>query len=357
MFDRMVAFWQMGPWSKAAVTVLLGAALAIGVGALFRTVLTRLTGRTETKLDDVLVTGLRTPVSVTVFAASVWYATHHFAMLEPMPYLLHGVLFSSLVAVWCFAVVQLSTFLLEDLNANVDRYALVTPRTLPLFKLVANLVVFGGGIYFFFLSWDIDVAGWLAGAGIVGIAFGFAAQDTLSNLIAGVFILADAPYQLGDTLQLESGVRGKVTQIGMRTTRLVTLDDVEIIVPNAIMANSTIVNESGGPWVKHRVAAVVGVAYDTDVARARGLMIEVLEGVGGVATHPRPRVQFRAFGASSLELHLLLWVHEPELKWSVLDVVHDRILTRFREEGIEIPFDQVDLNLRGGEGLDALASR
>ena len=76
---------------------------------------------------------------------------------------------------------------------------------------------------------------------------GFAAKDTLANLFAGVFILADAPYKIGDFIVLDGGERGRVTKIGIRTTRILTRDDVEITIPNATIANSKIINESGGP--------------------------------------------------------------------------------------------------------------
>ena len=88
---------------------------------------------------------------------------------------------------------------------------------------------------------------WLASAGVVGIAVGFAAKDTLANLFSGVFILADAPYKIGDYIVLDAtGMRGKVTQIGLRSTRLITRDDVEVTIPNSIMGNSQVINQSGG---------------------------------------------------------------------------------------------------------------
>ena len=130
---------------------------------------------------------------------------------------------------------------------------MVRPRTLPIFDIAARSVILCAAAYFVMLAWHIDVTAWLASAGIIGIAVGFAAQDTLANLFAGVFILADAPYKLGDYLVLENGDRGAVVEIGIRTTRLRTRDDVEIIVPNAVMANSRIVNQSGGPSSGFRV--------------------------------------------------------------------------------------------------------
>ena len=90
------------------------------------------------------------------------------------------------------------------------------------------LIAIALGTYMVLQVWSVDVTGWLASAGIVGIAVGFAAKDTLANLFSGVFILADRPYKLGDYVNLSSGERGKVTHIGIRSTRLLTRDDIEI---------------------------------------------------------------------------------------------------------------------------------
>ena len=157
------------------------------------------------------------------------------------------------------------------MSLHEDRSSLIQSRTAPLFQNISMVVLVGGAVYFLFLAWQINVTAWLASAGIVGIAVGFAAKDTLANLFAGVFILVDAPYSVGDFVNLDGGERGRVTQIGLRSTRLLTRDDIEIIIPNSVMGNTKIINESGGPHEKERIRIKVGVAYgsDIDVVRRR----------------------------------------------------------------------------------------
>ena len=128
--------------------------------------------------------------------------------------------------------------------------------------MTIKMLLIGFGAYVFLMIWGINATAWLASAGVIGIAVGFAAKDTLSNLLSGVAIVADTPYKIGDYVVLDSGERGKVTNLGMRSTRLLTRDDVEITVPNAVIANATIINESGGPWVKHRIRSEVAVYPD-----------------------------------------------------------------------------------------------
>ncbi len=120
-----------------------------------------------------------------------------------------------------------------------------------------------------------DVSGLLAAGGIAGLTIGFAARDTLANLFAGIFIFSDGPYKIGDFITLDSGERGMVTEIGIRSTRLLTRGDIEITIPNAVMGNAKINNESGGPQVKYRIRVRVGVAYGSDVDHIEAVQLQV----------------------------------------------------------------------------------
>ena len=187
---------------------------------------------------------------------------------------------------------------------------------------------------------------WLASAGIVGIAVGFAAKDTIANLLSGVFILADSPYKIGDYIVIDSGERGKVTHIGLRSTRLLTRDDLEINIPNAIIANGKIINESSGRHVKSRTRIAVSVAYGSDLDRVKGLLLKVAAAEQQICTDPEPRVRFRTFGASGLDLELLVWIDDPEIRGRVIDALNTAVYNCFNQEGIEIPFSKQDLYIK-----------
>ncbi len=186
----------------------------------------------------------------------------------------------------------------------------------------------------------------MASAGIIGLAISFAAQDTLSNLFAGVSILADAPYKVGDFVVLETGERGRVTMIGIRSTRLLTRDDVEVTVPNSIMGNTKIINESGGPNEKQRIRVSVSVAYGSDIDQVRSVLLEIAENHSELCATPEPRVRFRNFGASGLDFDLLCWVSEPVLKGKMVDELNCSVYKRFIEEKIEIPYAKQDVYIK-----------
>ena len=224
--------------------------------------------------------------------------------------------------------------------------ALIRTQTRPLFQNLAYIVVLIIAVYLIFRSWNVDMTAWLASAGIAGIAIGFAAKDTLANLFSGVFILADGPYKIGDYVVLDSGERGKVTHIGIRSTRLLTRGDVEITIPNAVMGNTRISNESGGPYEKFRIVVQVGVAYGSDIDQVKAILMDVAEKESEVCTEPEPRVRFRSFGNSSLDVELLCWVESPEVRGRVLDALNTIIYKRFNAENIEIPYSKHDVYIK-----------
>jgi small-conductance mechanosensitive channel len=208
------------------------------------------------------------------------------------------------------------------------------------------ILVVALALYFVLLAWNINVTAWMASAGILGLAISFAAKDTLANLFAGVFILADAPYKLGDFIVLESGERGEVTHIGIRSTRMLTRDDVEITVPNSIMGNVKITNEAGGPHEAYRIRIKVGVAYGSDIDKVHAVLLEVAASQPEVRQTPAPRVRFRGFGDSSLDHELLCWVERPVLRGRVAHLLNTEVYKRFLREGIEIPFPQRDVYIK-----------
>ena len=156
----------------------------------------------------------------------------------------------------------------------------------------------------------------------------------------------DAPYKVGDFIILESGERGVVTDIGLRSTRILTRDDIEITVPNGIIGNGKIVNEAGGPTSHHRIRVAVGVAYGSDIDE----VIEVLSGAAGslpeILKSPAPRVRFRAFGQSSLDFELLGWIARPVDRGRITHELNCAVYKALNKNGIVIPFPQRDLYIK-----------
>jgi len=323
----------------------LGAALITRVIVL--RVVTSVARRTRFKIDNDIVEVLRRPVfwSLILIGVALAYRAWTLESAEGKT-ALDKVLITLAVWLWMKALMRVSDIILDALARRAHEHKWIEPLSLPLYEISAKLVVVGAAVYAVMATWNIDVSAWLASAGIVGIAVGFAARDTLANLFAGIFILADAPYKLGDFIVLDSGERGRVTDIGIRSTRLLTRDDIEITLPNAVIANAKISNETGGPYKKTRVRVTVGVAYGSDIDQVREVLTAVLAECESVEQHPEPQVRFREMGDSALIFQVRGWVAEPVLVGRTVDKLNTAIYKRFAESGIEIPFPQRVVHLR-----------
>ena len=298
---------------------------------------------TKNQLDDKLLAAIQQPVYKTLLLIGLGLAALSLGLdMTATPL---AVIKSLIIVLWFFASIRLGKIVLRYLSRDRNRISIVQARTLPLFENLMLVLAFGIAVYFIFIVWHINISAWVASAGIVGLAISFAAKDSLANLFAGVFILADAPYKLNDFIVLDSGERGCVTHIGIRSTRLLTRDDVEITIPNSIMGNSKIINETAGPHEKYRIRVQVGVAYGSDLDVVRDLLIQIANGCEDVCDDPEARVRFRGFGDSSLNIELLCWVNEPVLRGKVLDVLYTTIYQRFNQAGIEFPYPKRDVYL------------
>lgn len=336
------------PWIQGLVVLVLFFILAKVFQSVVILIVKRVTGHTSTNLNDLIVRHIRSPLFWSIALLGGLVAASVVGLDEGLRETLVSVVVSVLIFLWMLFSIRTSKLLLSMASERAADSAMVRPQTLPLFTNLAAIAIFVFALYFVFQAWNIDMTAWLASAGIAGIAIGFAAKDTLANLFSGVFIMADSPYKIGDYVVLDDGVglRGKVTHIGIRSTRLLTRDDVEVTIPNSVMGNSKVVNESGGPHTKFRIRVSVGVAYGSDIDQVRDILMSVASMSDNTCDIPEPRVRFRSFGASSLDFDLLCWIDNPELRGRVLDELNTSVYKRFLEEGIEIPYSKQDLYIK-----------
>jgi small-conductance mechanosensitive channel len=325
------------------------AAAFILVGKIADWILSGIIGRfarqSTNEFDDRLVGLVHRPVFLSFVLLGLGLATMRLELPDAPEFVTVGLLKTIAIFIWFTALNGLNRLVVETLRKSSGS-KFVESGMVSLLHNVMKIVLVALAVYFIFLAWNIDVTAWLASAGIVGLALSFAAKDTLSNLFAGVSIIVDAPYKTGDFIILDTGQRGVVTEIGLRSTRILTRDDIEITVPNGIIGNSMIVNEAGGPSTQHRIRNAVGVAYGSDVDH----VLQILEKVAGdnpeILDQPAPRARFRKFGDSSLDFEIMGWIANPADRGRLQHEINCAIYQAFLEENIEIPFPQRDLHVR-----------
>jgi small conductance mechanosensitive channel len=188
----------------------------------------------------------------------------------------------------------------------------------------------------------LNAATVLGGLGLLGVAAGFAFQDILSNLLAGVLLIFRQPFTGGDVIEV-NGLRGTVEGITIRETRLKTFDGRLLIIPNHDVYTNAIEVQTAYDAV--RSSAVVGVAYGSDLAAAREIALRTVKDIDGVAAEPAPQAFYTELGASAVDLDVRYWTDPQQASVRatqdrVVEAIHDA----FEAEGIDIPFDIVTLD-------------
>ena len=210
---------------------------------------------------------------------------------------------------------------------------------------IVGYVFIALGLYVALKIVGIDLSSLAVVAGAIGVGLGFGLQNIINNFVSGLIILAERPISIGDRVELGE-VAGVVTKINLRSTNIVTNDNITIIVPNSDFITSRVINWSYGD-PKVRVWVPVGVAYGTEPERLRQLLLEVASEHSSVLREPPSEVFFAGFGDSSLNFELGVWTAEmtskPRRFRSELNYAIER---KLRDNKIEIPFPQRDLHLR-----------
>ncbi len=338
---------QIGPNLPLQAAIIAGAFIVIGKIAdwIISGIIGRIAKKSSNQLDDKFVALVHRPVFVSFVLLGLALATTRLELPPTPTFITLGILKTIAIFVWYRTFSQLLNLIAEVFTKSKDA-RLSKTGMLSLLHNVMKVVLVALAGYFIFLAWNIDVTAWLASAGIVGLALSFAAKDTLANLFSGVSIIMDAPYKKGDFIILDTGERGVVTDIGLRSTRILTRDDIEITVPNAIIGNSAIVNEAGGPPSQHRIRVKIGVAYGSDIDQVMDVLEKVALDHAEILDDPSPRVRFRNFGDSSLDFELLGWISKPVNRGRVHHELNCNVYKALNDNDIEIPFPQRDLHVR-----------
>lgn len=190
----------------------------------------------------------------------------------------------------------------------------------------------------------ISLSSIFALGGVLMVGIGFGLQNITQNFISGIILLFERPIKRGDLVEVD-GISGRITDIGTRSTTVITRDDVSIIVPNSKFISEQVVNDSHS-GERRRFHIDVGVAYGSDVKKVENVLMKVAENHPRVLSTPKARVFFKEFGDSSLNFDLTVWMEDLWASNEILSDLRFAIDQEFRKNEIEIPFPQRDLHLR-----------
>jgi len=206
----------------------------------------------------------------------------------------------------------------------------------------SSVIIYGVGAVLAMDVLGLNIAPFLAGAGVAGIAIGFAARDTLSNLIAGILLIIDRPFELGDRIEIwaapkNSATWGDVVEIGIRATKIRTTDNIVIVIPNNEIMKRDIINYTA-ITADIRVRIPIGIAYDADMQKAKEIIENVALTLPWVRKDPGPKVVVKNFGESAVDLEARVWIEDPRKRIDTISSITDGVKAEFDRAGIEIPY-------------------
>ena len=333
------------PIIKAVIIFLFYVLLAKITDIFMDKVFRRLARLSKSELDDRLIDLLHRPVFFTVIVIGSIHSIEILNVPEKYVFYSNGILFTLLAFLWCICIIRISGLIIEKTVDKVRDITGLSRELAPLIENIWKVLVVVASTMFVLSIWKVDITPLVASAGIVGVAVALAAKDTLANFFGGISIFVDKPYKIGDYIVLDMGERGEVVSIGIRSTRIKTRDDILISIPNSIIANTKIINESA-PVPNFRIRVPISVAYGTDIDKVENILLEIARKSENVQETPEPRVRFRTFGDSSLNFELLCWTKEPAIRGRTIHEINKAIYNKFNEADVKIPFPHRTVYLR-----------
>lgn len=324
------------PYFKPIVLLLLALLVGVLVRRLLVARLNAIAEQTENFYDDILVEVLRrktvlwTGLIGGILAVPLlpWRASD----LKNLEQILMAVFILSITVASVRAFSQTIQRYSEQSGTGVGGTTLIRYLGAIVLSIVGGIIILS--------LFDISVLPAITALGVGGLAVALAFQDTLANIFAGVFITLSKQMRVGDYVEVTAGPQGFVADISWRTTSLRTLANNLVVIPNKKLAESVVINYNL-PQTQLGVELSVSVSYDTDPARVEEILIdEVLKAHGevpGVMNEPPP-VRFAEFGESALKINFYAQIDNVEQRYAARHELMKRVYTRFRQEGIKIPF-------------------
>ncbi len=291
--------------------------------------------RTKTDIDDAILKIVTKPLYIFIMFAGFYFGLKSLSVLAPYSTKIDGIFF-------VVTALLLSLIVSRILGVLLSGWLRVQKKYEKMPKLMGNIVAVVIYLIAFLMILDhfkIEITPLVAAFGLGGLAIGLALQNTLSNFFAGLHIISDKPINVGDYIEIEGGTSGYVEDIGWRSTRVRTLPNTLVIVPNSKLAESVIINNSL-PVLEMSAVIQCGVAYESDLEKVEKVTLDVAkkiqETVPGAVKTFQPLMRYHTFGDSNINFSIILRVEEPVSKYIVTHEFIKALKKRYGEEGIEI---------------------
>lgn len=327
-------------WLTALAIVVAALLVGKAVYWVFQNIARRLTAKTETRLDDIILDMIEEPIVVilTVFGFGIAFSTLTFESAKVSEFIGNAMTAAIILSVaWLFARL-VDSLIQEYLVPLADKTETdLDDQLLPILRKGAKWTIWAVGIIVALQNAGYDPGALLAGLGVGGLALAIAAQDTVGNIFGGATIFADRPFVMGDRVRIK-GYDGVIRDVGIRSSRLETRDGAMVTIPNRIFTGEPVENVTTGT-AGRRVVTNLGLVYSTtpeQIEKGIEILHEIAAQTDGVAENPN--ISFSSFGDSALVIRFAYFVLPEASFRGVQSAVNFAILKRFGAEGLEAAY-------------------
>jgi small-conductance mechanosensitive channel len=346
--------------TTVGLLIILG---AVVIGRILKSLLNvlfkKLFARTTTTLDDRILDVIRARATIVTLLAGIYLGLLEIRKGIPGgDQTLHQLLDYANVILFIVAVFIITKLVSKIIQTTFEWYMDeisikthndIRPTVAPLLTKVLNILLFLIAGMIVLDHFGVNIGSLLVSLGVGSLAIALAAQETVANMIAGFVILVDQPFRVGDRIRLTTGEEGDVYQIGLRSTRILNYDNNLVVVPNAEMVKTRIVNFSL-PEKSIRILIDVNVAYGTDIPRARQILIRLAAAHPEILRDPAPLVFVMQFLEFAVQLRLAARTDSFEKKFDIETTLREQVHSTFRKEGITIPLPQQVIHMAQSDG-------
>jgi len=348
-------FWGLSgqQWLEIGISILiLLGVLLLGrwfINLILEKLLLRITKRTKNNLDNQILNAARLPLYflAVVLALDITLRRLSFLPWDWNVWLTEGFIIFYFLVGFIFSWRLVTHFfrwyedeMAQRTETNLDK------QLFPFFERIVLIMLSTIGIITVLSYYEIDITAMVTTLGIGSLAVALAAKSTLEDTISGFMIMIDRPYRIGDRIELmDLDTWGDVVDIGLRSTRIRTRDNRMVIVPNSVIGKSLVVNYAY-PNDQYRLQIHIGVAYGTEIEKARQVMIDTVQKVEGVLPDKSVEALFLEFGDSALIFRVRWWLESYVDTRRMFDRVNTALYNALKKENIQLPFPQLDVNLK-----------
>lgn len=337
-FDKTFYGNTVAEWSIALLIIVGSFVLAKIIYWVFGNIVKRLTQKTKTKLDDIIIDMVEEPVVMAIVLGGFWYGVSYLNLSEGMDNFMSKVFYVALTFnVSWFVVRLLDALIVEYLTPFVEKTeGDLDDQLLPIIRKSVKAAIWIVAVVVGLNNAGYDVGALIAGLGIGGLALAMAAKDSVSNLFGGLTVFVDKPFTLGDRIKIDS-YDGVIEEVGIRTTRLRTLAGRQVTIPNKVFTESFIENITSEP--SRKMVLNLGLTYDTtaeQMEQAFAILKKINE--ENESTTEESVQMFSGYGDFSLNILYIYYIKSGESWWEVPNSMNLAILRQFNEAGLEFAF-------------------